>query len=175
MSQFDMDNVPAAPPPFPQQLAQFPLAAKWPMAIGLVSLILGIGYLGGAMGQAISLGFTLPQIHGNMSIIFLNGLPTVINGVLLLIAAILLLRRKPLARAMHYAYAVVALSLGLLSLATAAIQISTVFPPSELPAAYIVPGLSRLIEAYPIFCLIWFSRADVRLDIHEMAEPPMET
>ena len=178
MSQFAMNNVPSAPPPWPQQPSPQPLAARWPTAIGLVSLIIGIGYLVGTLVQVISLGFFFyTQRMSSFSAMrwYTFGqsamvVSSIISGVLLVIAAALLLRRKPKARAMHYAYAIVSLSLALVTLA-----VEVVIPFVGGSFLSLATGMARLLQAYPIFCLIWFSRADVRFDIREMAEPPAET
>jgi len=42
-------------------------------------------------------------------------------------------------------------------------------------AAHIITGITLLLNPYPVFCLIWFSRADVLLDIQEMEERYSET
>jgi hypothetical protein len=170
-----MNNVPDAPPPWSQPLPPQPLAARWPTAIGLASLIIGIGSIVGAAIQAISLGFLYYQrmssssgLRGYMIGQSVTAVATLICGVLLVIAAILLLRRRPITRAMHYAYAIVSLASALLIIAS-----DLMFGASSLSSSLF--GITRLLQAYPIFCLIWFSRADVRFDIQEMGEPPTET
>jgi hypothetical protein len=178
MSQFSVDNVPVAPPPFFQPLAAVPLAAKWPTAIGLVSLIVGIGYFAGIMTGSLSL-YNLYDRVANDPSSYLRGYfvsstasmtSSFISAVLLLIAGILLLRRSPLARAFHYVYAITSLLAGL-----AIIGIEVFLTMHGSSVGSMVSGVSRLTQAYPIFCLIWFSRADVRFDFQQMSGRDFET
>jgi hypothetical protein len=162
----------AAPPPLP-------LTAKWPAAIGLLSLIVGIAHvvIGGVV-QALYLGYVRYQygssystsLRGNTVNICASMTSYIISGVILLIAGILLLRRRPMTRAFHCTYAVVSLFTALV-----VIGIEVVMMFQRYGAAHIITGITLLLNPYPVFCLIWFSRADVLLDIQEMEERYSET
>jgi hypothetical protein len=168
------------PPPIPPAMAPgFQPEPGWIKPIGIISIVLGsLGVLGGCCSTIGS--FAGPALLANLppeNQLPPEAMPTVgtivlsvlslLNAVLLLIAGILLLKLKPIARPLHLVYAALAIPLAIAGMflqlkvqsATVAHQSSMgiAAPPGQEIGLFLGLGCGAIFGlAYPIFILVWF-------------------
>jgi hypothetical protein len=159
-----------APPPPPE--------TKWPLVVGIISLVFaGLALIctpAGLVSQQV-----MPQAQKMM-----QNLPawmhiyqiaaTVIGmgeGVLLLIAGVMLLRRSAPTRVLHMIFAVIRIVITIVGTPIALMIMSGIqAPPQAERMMYISGGIGVLIGlplalAYPVFLLIWFMRRKIRDEV----------
>ncbi|MCE5326754.1 MAG: hypothetical protein LLG01_10085 [Planctomycetaceae bacterium] len=174
-------NVPNVPPPMYQQYAwpTAPARPVWPIVIGIISTILGslsvLGGLGGVLtAGAIAKFGTAPNLYDYaadwyrpfMTILGVIGLGA---SACLLIGGIRLLKRRPVARMLHLVYALAAIVVASVNLCgqVAALDFSSM--PAPLRFGTIIGFAAMpLSVAYPIFLIVWFSRAKIRSHVTAM-------
>lgn len=177
-----------SPPVFHDALTEPP---KWPVTIGVLGCIWGgltllyngCCQVGGTLAGKMMMGAMPPEAQdqmkaqmdlvGPIDYVFMVALTGV--AVLLLVSAIMLLRRKPIAAKFHIAYGVIAGAVLLAHIAwgiSRADDIANMMKQNAASQANnpmaglasmgetmmivmtVIMGLLRL--AYPVFCLIWF-------------------
>jgi hypothetical protein len=164
---------PPPPPPYPQR------PSSWPKVIGIISIVLaGLGLIctpiglatrqaAGPAGAEAMAG--APAWYATYQVV--SALAGIVVAALLLVAGILLCKRRPAGRTMHIAYAIlnIVVAVGnVIAAVTAASNIDT--GPNE--AALFVPVLIGGMVvglviglAYPVFLLVWFTRTKVRDEV----------
>ena len=142
-------------------------APTWTSAIGLVSLLVAIVTMlnSGIMVLATLATFRVSLPDYLLTEFMLRGVVavgTVAMSALLLFGAILLMQRKPAAILLHQLYAFGTLGLQLLAFLLGVFALAAEYP---LPWQSSMWRLTALAAPYPIFCLLWFFRRNVRIDL----------
>jgi len=158
----------------------------WPVAIGVISIVLaGMSLLFTPLGL-ISMAFTSSAMRSagppGMVPMAVNVLPMQIvmalvgiaKGVVLLIAGIQLVRRRPSAAALHLVYAVAGVTVAVI---TTVILMHSMLVLARAPMfAVMAAGLGPLMQlAYPLFVLIWFCRRSIRRQIADWKRKQLST
>ena len=188
---------PPPPPVFPQPApvpASAPRRSAWPTAIGVISIVLGgLGLVCISVSVTWNaMQFRMPnQMAQEMPFVmpdwFLTyqtvaGLLQMVVSILLLVAGILLLRRRPAAGWLHLLYAVLGLTLAIVGAIVtyhAMEEVSASFEQSEgledMPPFVRAMMTSQMrsgsimgvifAAAYPAFLLVWFLRGPIRREI----------
>ncbi len=158
--------------------------AKWPKAVGLISTIwAGLGLMCGfcGVGYMMFMGKILagaeqqfgpaPDVVKPSSAQIIVGAIGMVSPILLLIAGIATLRRRPAGRVLHLAYALVAIILGAAGAAIGIRQQMAIMEwakdnPQDKwvtqggvgsPFGLIILAAVLLMTfAWPLFCMIWF-------------------
>ncbi len=173
-------QMPSTPQP-PQQApdpqpSQPPKRSAWPTVIGVISIVLAAL---GIVCTPVSLGMqSVNPAQKQMLRHFPDWWPTWILassvlgvgfGVLLLIAGILLLKRRPAGRTLHLLYAIASIVMGAVGGVLTALALGEALGDLPGPArAGAIGGLAGGTcggAAYPIFLLVWFFRGKVRADV----------
>jgi hypothetical protein len=170
---------------------------KWPGVVGVISIVLAsLGLVCGGCGAAWVL--VAPsmmkgaeaQMGGPAPDIFLPGMGALVLmvmgtlwSVVLLVAGIMLVRRKDIARKLHVVYAIVAVVLQLVSIGVTMQQQLAVLawakdnPDSPWakqasPVGMIIGLVIGVVIGlgWPIFCLVWFGIIKRRETIHPLPE-----
>jgi hypothetical protein len=187
--------VPSMPPLGPPP----PKPPVWPLVIGIISTALGsLGLACDLVGLVVAMVVTpwasklgprpaMPQmpygLNGPWAI--LSGGAQVLTATMLLVAGIVLLRRRPAARALHLSYVVLKFAVVLLSATVMIVNMQQIASmaatmpaatgpgippgmPASMPATMmktsmifgeVYGGLILMLStAYPIFLLVWFLR-----------------
>jgi len=157
--------------------------SSWPKVVGVISIVLaGLGLTGrlvGAFGNAIASRLRTMRWGGAMQPANLPDwwatwqIAGVLLGVLLqgllLIAGVLLLKRQAAARALHLAYAPLAIVLAVAGMAITYPVMRSAFEQTglqQMPAigpaivASVIGGMIFSL-AYPVFLLVWFLRGRI--------------
>lgn len=176
---------PPTPPPFTTpQGSPSPLGAgksNWPIVIGVISVSLGgLGMivnlsnviLGGIRGSTRGVAISFPEWFGTYTRV--AGVVGMGIALLLLLGGIALLRRRRPARPLHMVYAVGKIISSLIGTFIVISAMSDFTRPDEQMAIvmkssmYIVAFLGGAVACvYPIFLLIWFSRARIRAEMQQ--------
>lgn len=194
MSQFPQSPEPAAPlspqpPGTPPtdigDIALPPEPPSWPKVVGIISIVVGALFglgcnacgLAGTLGGSAMMSMVPPEQRASMQAQMAAAGPAQIAvyaggmliGVLLIIAGIFTIQRKPLGRILHLAYGALAV---LLTIIGAAVGWSGM--QAQMAAMKADPNLAQqaaamqggmyiglafgvcLGLAYPIFCIVWF-------------------
>lgn len=157
----------------------------WPTVVGIISLCIAglFGLL--TLGQMISnaAGFGNAQQRQMVasvpdwikSLQLASGLLAIATYVVLAIGGVMLLKRRRLGRTLHIAYALIGIVLAIAGTAVGIVMMNHMTMPGNQPvklqpvirivaiAAVIIGLLFSL--AYPVFLLIWFSRAKIKKHI----------
>ena len=158
-----------------------PRPPAWPKAIGIISIVsAGIGLLctpvvlamqkAGPVRKAMK---CFPSWYVTYSA--LSGIIGIAIAAVLLAAGIQTLRRRPSGSGLHITYAIVDI---LLSVAGIIVFVGWVIPQMDLSVfgpkqagviGGLVGGLIGMVAgmAYPMFLLVWFSRAKIRQQIRQ--------
>ena len=187
----------ASPPVFHDEFKELP---SWPTIIGVISCVWGgitllyngCCQLGGSLVGKAFMGAMPPEFQdqmkaqmamiGPIDIAFMLVLTLI--SVLLLVAAILLVRRKPIAAKFHITYGIIAVLVLLAHIAWGVYRSSQVaqmmkqntaaagnnpmagfanMSETMLIVLNVVMGILRLV--YPVFCLIWFGYVKKNADM----------
>lgn len=184
-----MTTIPPAPNQFQVELEPEP--PQWPKVIGIISIIWGsfavlcnvCGLLQGMFGnmmQGQGGGQPgMPQFQApppTLAMLVTQVLSTLI-GVVLLIAGVMTLKRRPVGRPLHLGYAACSIVVGLVGTVVSwdytqtmlqAMEQQMAADPKTAAQASQIMGMARMFSifgivigviismAYPIFCLIWF-------------------
>ena len=182
MTEFPSAFPPIQQPPLQPQYAPPEKKPAWPIAIGIISIVLGslilicvpINMATGAHNpQAAKLQEQFPEWFQTYSII--SSLISMGLGVLLLVGGILLIRRRAVARPLHLAYAVGTVLMGVVGLVVSFSVILPSLDPADLPPGMSV-GIMKIIvvgttflNVAPVFLLIWFLRGSIRDQVQSWA------
>jgi len=188
------------PPMEPGDLGTLAEPPKWPKVVGIISIVwagLGLTCTGCGLASMVfmpqlmkvseqAMGGPMPAIMqpGPLQIVLTAA--SLIPVILLLLAGIATVGRKPTGRPLHLAYAVVSIVMSVASTVVAAqhqlavIEWAQQNPDSkwagqaQSPMAWIGLAFGILIGlAWPVFCLIWFGLVKRRnADITEGLEEP---
>ncbi len=197
MSDSEQQNVipsaqPVAPPTQPGAIAAPVKRSTWPMVIGILAIVLGGGgFLTGAWGAISSVIFekfmaSIPQQRAMLTVMqewrawnVASSLLTATAGVLLLIAGISLVMKRPRARKIITTWALIKIvAVVFTSILTvkvqedmfAAMRQDPNMPPmgGTFYAAMGVFGMAVGLLwgwAFPIFVLIWFRRKKIKSEV----------
>ena len=175
-------NPPNPPNTVPEYLDLPPDAPGWPKVVGIFSIVFGsLGLMCNGCGGAML--FAMPALL-KLSEEQLGPAPDVfkppvaqlamvpvgfILAIVLLVAGIMLIRRKPVARVMHLVYAVVNILLTSAGVAVGLMQLEKLAAwkaanegdqwaaQINMPQQYFTLAFATVIGiAYPLFLLIWF-------------------
>ncbi len=182
MTEFPSAFPPIQQPPLQPQYAPPEKKPAWPIAIGIISIVLGSLML---ICVPISMGINaynpeaaatqeqFPEWSQTYSII--SSLISMGLAVLLLVGGILLIRRRAVARPLHLLYAVVTV---LMAVVGTVVFFSVILPSvdtADLPRGTAI-GMkfgavvgTFLNVAYPVFLLIWFLRGTIRDQVRSWA------
>ncbi len=157
-----------------------PSGAAWPLVVGITSIVFGAG---GAIVAALSLLGNLASSSGNSSGAYsagrlAGGIVPVVLALWLLSSGIGIVRRNSGAVSQIKRWAVVKLVLycTCISLMLATMPANPTGNPNGLPAAFgslkgnmtaILVGALVWVSIWPVFVLIWFSRASVKRDVEQ--------
>jgi len=167
------------------QYAPPPRRPVWPIAIGVISIVLGsLGLICTPIVMAISAhGPRVDQVHELFpdwydSYTKAAAVVGLVGSALLLVAGVYLLKRRPTAKTLHVTYALIQVFAAVVN----AILIATAFLPSirrsgapehvkaSIIAGWVVGLAVGLV--YPVFLLIWFYRFRIAQQINQWSELP---
>lgn len=168
--------------------APAPKQPSWPTVIGVISIIWAsltlictpiniAGTLAGApgtrgAGQAGPNGFDPYSVYPDWYFTFslIGQFIALGMGVLLLVAAIKLCKRRAVARTMHLIWAWTTLGLGILNMGIAlSVMDMSDAPDMMRPMVYVGVAIGAAIAfAWPIFLVAWFMRSKTRDQLREM-------
>jgi len=171
---------PPAPAPVPPQWSQAPPARQaaqsgWPIAVGVVSIILAslrficvpIGLLGThtAVKNPPAGAPAFPDWW--LTYATLGAVPATLLGVLLLVAGIMLCRRRPAGRTAHVVWAPLELLWRVVDIVCVVqlMRFQRGSGPEHLGQQVGLLIGTLIAVAYPIFILIWMSRDRVRAEV----------
>ncbi|MGB2819381.1 MAG: hypothetical protein WBF17_00265 [Phycisphaerae bacterium] len=181
MTQNPYSQPPSPQPPYPQAQAYYPPPKRsvWPTVIGIISIILA------ALGLICTPLMTIMNTFNPASQQVYEYLPDwyrtwevvsafggIIWGVLLLIAGIGLLKRRPVARTLHLVYAVSSMVVAVIN---GFVLVSVLSDTGGMPAPVRVGMIGGAVGGtcgaliYPVFLLIWFLRASIAAEVRSWA------
>jgi hypothetical protein len=168
---------PPAPPPPPPPYPQRP--PSWPKVIGIISIVFaGLGLI------CTPIGLATREAAGPAGAEAMEGAPPwyatyqtasalagIVVAAILLVAGILLCKRRPAGRTMHITYAIlnIVVAVGNVIAAASAVGQMDSGPAGAAPFKGVFIGgivIGLVIGlAYPIFILVWFTRPKVRDEV----------
>lgn len=172
-------------PPTDHDAAMFDDAVeppRWPKVVGIISIVwASLGLACGVCGMAgpfISTYFVPPEMKGQMPpmapppLMLAAQVAGMANAVLLLVAGIMLVSRKPVSKPMHLVYGLLSFPLFVVTMMlsmqqqAALAQWAQQNPDTPYGKAMQGPGaalgqtigwvIGCLMMLYPVFCVIWF-------------------
>ncbi|MCE5276458.1 MAG: hypothetical protein ABFD92_19415 [Planctomycetaceae bacterium] len=175
------DQVPSLPPPIYQQYpAPLPEGrAVWPTVVGIISTILAslgvLGGIGGSLAERFTAGLDRgPSIYDYAAdwygaFLTIIAVASLVLAVGLLIGGISLLKRRPVARVLHLAYAILEIAITAVSAAGQIAALDFAAMPAPLRIGTIIGFASMPLGiAYPVFLIIWFNRRKIKEDVEAM-------
>jgi hypothetical protein len=155
----------------------------WVSAIGLLSILMAAqSFLSWARRMQIMSEFLqgAPSLSALSPWNYVFTFGELVHSVLLLIGGVLLLKLKPAARGVLLAYAILYIGSVLLSFASLCISAFLVSSDATSRGSSALQQgiygallrLPSLVDAYPIFCLIWFFRRGVAQEMRSWTSAP---
>ncbi|MDY7009556.1 MAG: hypothetical protein SVV80_02240 [Planctomycetota bacterium] len=173
-----MTQNPYAPPPVvPQAEYEYVVEQKppvWHKVIGIISIVFGSL---GIVCTPISLGANAANpTHKEAMKMFpdwwqsytvFSSFLGIAFAILLLVAGISLLRRRPAGRPLHLIYAGVTIIMAVVGIVAMVSMINTDSIPVEMRTVIITSAVFGILfgSAYPVFLLIWFLRPGIRNEV----------
>ena len=189
------DSFSTAPPMHPVDDLP-PEPAQWPRVVGTISIIwASIGMLCGVCGvgmMALLPRFTaqaeqqfgpMPDVMKPTPVQMIIGVTGFIPPVILLVGGIMAVLRRPAARPIHLAYAVIGLILGVIGIGLGVKHQLDIMqwardnptskwaPQASSPLAFLGLGFGAILSfAWPLFCIVWFGM--IKRDTRDLTAGP---
>jgi hypothetical protein len=168
---------PAPPPPY-QYGPGSPQRRKstWPTVIGILSVVFASMALvclpamtawNAANPHSKKVYSYLPDWYRPWEIVSMFG--GIVFAILLLSAGVTLLKRRPVSRALHLAYGGLSVAISLINTVILFVALSEITgAPGPVKAGMIGGGIGGTCGGliYPIFLLVWFSRAVIAREVN---------
>jgi len=188
-----MTQNPYSQPPQPQQQPQYtqwqqvpppmPRRSSWPTVIGVISISLAsLGLICIPISVAgTALSPSSPQIDEFMpawfSVYQMTSYAISMGmSVLLLVAGILLLKRRPAGRTLHLVHAMISMVMAVFGAVITVMIVSRMAEgaPAPMRAAFIGGAIGGTVfgMAYPIFLLVWFFRRKIVDEVYTWTAVP---
>ena len=149
----------------------------WPVAVGAISVALGVQDLMAVVGYALHACFTflvsggkllgLDPISSNRWPLVIMGLqefPALVGGLIILPAGLLVWHQGRLGPRMHVVYAISAILMNVITPVASFLDIARLSPDSQMEFLLFPIWNATVAMIYPVFLLIWFSRPKVKAE-----------